>query len=495
MNLSLIELDSVELDLELVGLVPFRYLYKYRAIPLLSDGMYVVVAFDNPTDMLAIDALQRGLHGKIIKPIRGTSRQIDRLLLKSKMLLDTDSLVKQIRIDLNSDIGDRRVEESSAVMELIELILKNSIDARASDIHIEASIEGCIVRGRVDGMLFENFMFAKDIFYPLVSRIKLLSNMDIAQRRIPQDGRFSMNVDGRGFDFRASTLPTVLGESIAIRVLDKNRMMIALEDAGMNRENFNTFTKMIAKPHGIVLVTGPTGSGKTTTLYGAINAIDDSKDKIVTVEDPVEYQLDGIQQVQAGRSSGLEFATLLRSILRQDPDKIMIGEIRDIDTLNIAIQASLTGHLVLSTLHTNGAIETVSRMRDMGAENYLISGALVAVQAQRLVRKICTDCKTEVEISSKILKEIKEHLPSQYQFFKGDGCEKCQYSGYLGREMISEVLVVSSKIANMIAKDSSIKKIEKQALKEGFRSIFSDGISRACNGVTSVDEVFRVAKL
>ncbi len=495
MNLSLADLEGVELDLELVGLVPYGHLYKYRAVPLLSDGTYVVVAFDNPVDMLAIDALQRVLHGKIIKPIKVTSQQIDRLLLKSKILLDTNSLVNQIRIDVNSNTGNRNIEESSAVMELIELILENSIQARASDIHIEASQDGCIVRSRVDGMLFEKFIFTKDIFYPLVSRIKLLANMDIAQRRMPQDGRFSLTVNGGEFDFRTSTLPTVLGESVVIRVLDKNRMMIPLEDAGMNMANFHTFKKMISKPHGIVLVTGPTGSGKTTTLYGAINAIDDSKDKIVTVEDPVEYQLDGIQQVQVGRSTGLEFSTLLRSILRQDPDKIMIGEIRDIDTLNIAIQASLTGHLVLSTLHTNGAIETVSRMRDMGAENYLISGALIAVQAQRLVRRICPECKRKVDISDKIIKEISEHLPSKYQFFKGAGCEKCQYSGYLGREMISEVLVVSSKIANMIAKDSSVKKIERQATKEGFRSIFSDGISRACNGVTSVDEVFRVAKL
>jgi len=495
MSLSQINLDDIDLDLELIRSVPFRYLHKYRAVPLLINDVYMVIALENPADMLTIDALQRVLHEKIIKPLRATSQQIDRLLKKSKMLLDTESLVNQIRIDVNSDIKVKKVEESSAVMELIELILKSSIELRASDIHIEANMKGCVVRVRVDGMLFEKFLFQRDIFYPLVSRIKLLANMDIAQRRVPQDGRFSMSIDNREFDFRASTLPTVLGESVVVRVLDKNRMMIALEDAGMSEENFKIFRRVIEKPHGIVLVTGPTGSGKTTTLYGAINAIYNSREKIVTVEDPVEYQLEGIQQVQAGRSSGLEFATLLRSILRQDPDKIMIGEIRDIDTLNIAIQASLTGHLVLSTLHTNGAIEAVSRMRDMGAENYLISGALVAVQAQRLVRKICPDCKEEVKISSKVLKEIREYLPEQYQFFRGSGCTRCQYSGYLGREMISEVLVISDKIANIIAKGLSSKKIAKQAHKEGFVSIFADGIARACNGTTSVDEVFRVAKL
>jgi general secretion pathway protein E len=271
--------------------------------------------------------------------------------------------------------------------------------------------------------------------------------------------------------------------------------MIRLEDAGMSKFCYDRFSEAIKVPYGIVLVTGPTGSGKTTTLYGALNAIKDVKDKIITVEDPVEYQMSGLQQVQVRPNVGLSFAAALKSILRQDPDKIMIGEIRDQETLRIAIQAALTGHLVLSTLHTNDAISAVTRILDMGIEEYLVSGALVAIQAQRLVRKICTHCKRETALPERLMKDIRQYLPENPTFYKGEGCKECGMSGYKGREMISEVLTISETFSRMIARNASKEEMTKQAIEEGFISMFEDGVHKALEGKTTIEEIYRVARL
>jgi general secretion pathway protein E len=271
--------------------------------------------------------------------------------------------------------------------------------------------------------------------------------------------------------------------------------MIRLEEAGMSRFCYDRFSEAIKVPYGIVLVTGPTGSGKTTTLYGALNAIKDVKDKIITVEDPVEYQMSGLQQVQVKPEVGLSFASALKSILRQDPDKIMIGEIRDQETLRIAIQAALTGHLVLSTLHTNDAISAVTRILDMGIEEYLVSGALVAIQAQRLVRKICQHCKKQTVLPETLLKDVKQYLPENPTFYVGEGCKECGHSGYSGREMISEVLTVSETLSRMIARNASKEELTKQALEEGFITMFEDGVNKALEGKTTIEEIYRVARL
>jgi general secretion pathway protein E len=324
--------------------------------------------------------------------------------------------------------------------------------------------------------------------------MKLMSNLDIAEKRKPQDGRFSALVAGQEFDFRVSTLPTMHGESIVMRILDKSKVMIRLEDSGMSKENYEKISRGIAVPFGIVLVTGPTGSGKTTTLYGALNAIRDPRDKIITVEDPVEYQMNGIQQVQVRADVGLSFADALRSILRQDPDKIMIGEIRDQETLRIAIQAALTGHLVLSTLHTNDAVSAINRILDMGIETYLVSGAVVAIQAQRLVRKLCVHCKMETVLDGRLLSEIQDFVPENAVFYTGEGCKECNLTGYSGREMISEVLTISDTLSRMIAAGASKEEMIVQADKEGFVNMFEDGISKALAGHTTVEEIYRVAK-
>jgi len=402
-------------------------------------------------------------------------------------------LIGEIRKEITSSAAENP-QESSGILKLIEIILKTSILARASDIHIEPTENNCIVRSRIDGMLTETFIFDKDIYPPLASRMKLLSNMDIAEKRKPQDGRFSATILGREYDFRISALPTINGESIVIRILDKSKVMIKIEDLGMQPATYAKFAQAMRTPYGIIFVTGPTGSGKTTTLYAALNAIKSVQSKIITVEDPVEYQLNLTQQVQVNEKANLTFASALRSILRQDPDIIMIGEVRDTETLRIAVQAALTGHLVFSTLHTNDAISAVTRVVDMGIEPYLISGSLIAIEAQRLVRKLCPYCKTKYTLPKTALDEIQAMLPEDYQFYKHNGCEKCSQTGYLGREMISEILPISEKISSMIAQGASKSEIKEQAIKEGFCDMYQDGITRAAKGITSLDEIARVAK-
>ena len=496
LNIEYVDLSNKEIDSSLLDKIPTSLLLRNRAIAIEEDDLYVLVVFADPFDLAAQDAINRFFPKKIVKIGLSQASDIKDKLIQIETYESLKSYVEEIKEDLKSSI-DNEDDESPAVLKLIDLILKSSIVAGASDIHIEVTEKNCIVRDRIDGMLQQRFIFDKIVFAPLASRVKLLSNLDIAERRKPQDGRFSATVMDKEFDFRVSTLPTLIGESIVMRILDKSKTLITLEDMGMNDESYNKFKEGISTPYGIVLVTGPTGSGKTTTLYASLNAIKSVKDKIITVEDPVEYQMNGIQQVQVNNSAGLTFASALRSILRQDPDKIMIGEIRDTETLRIAIQAAMTGHLVLSTLHTNDAISAIYRMVDMGIESYLVSGSLVAIQAQRLVRKICPNCKEKVTIGGSILAEIKEYIPEgrEIQFYKGKGCKQCYNIGYKGREMISEVLTISNEMARMIASEATKEELEKQAKSEGFVSMFEDGIEKALDGKTTVDEIFRVARL
>jgi len=496
LNIEYVDLDNKEIDSSLFDKIPTSILLKNKVIVTDVDDIYVHVVFADPLDMAAQDAITRFFPKQILKKSIASYTSIKNKLLQIETYESLKNYVEDIKKDLlTSGKGDE--DESPAVLKLIELILKSSILARASDIHIEVTEKNCIVRDRIDGMLQQRFIFDKIVFGPLSSRLKLLSNLDIAEKRKPQDGRFSASIVDKEYDFRVSTLPTLIGESIVLRILDKTKALITLEEMGMNDNNYDTFNNAIKAPYGIVLVTGPTGSGKTTTLYGALNAIKSVQDKIITVEDPVEYQMNGIQQVQVNNAADLTFASALRSILRQDPDKIMIGEIRDAETLRIAIQAALTGHLVLSTLHTNDSIAAVTRILDMGIESYLVSGALVAIQAQRLVRKICSYCKTTTVLTGKIMEDVREYLPKQesYTFYKGEGCKECQHSGYFGREMISEVLPISEKMSRMIAVGASKEEMTKQAQEEGFINMFQDGVEKALAGKTTIDEILRVARL
>ena len=489
------DLDDIDIDYRISEKLSTAQLKTYSAIPVKEDEISVYVAFKNPFDVIAQDKVQNLFNRKLLKVACADPVQIEKYINKVALNESIKDVVAEIRRELSSSASQGQNTENSGILKLIEIILKTSIQSRASDIHIEPTETNCIVRSRIDGMLSETFIFDKDIYPPMVSRMKLLSNMDIAERRRPQDGRFSAQILDKEYDFRISTLPILNGESIVLRILDKSKVIINLEDLGMHPDNFAKFKKSMKAPYGIILVTGPTGSGKTTTLYGALNDIKSVKTKIITVEDPVEYQLNMIQQVHVNEKAGLTFVSALRSILRQDPDVIMIGEIRDQETLRIAIQAALTGHLVFSTLHTNDAISALPRMIDMGIEPYLVSGALVCIEAQRLVRKLCPHCKQKITLSQKAFDEVKKFVPENYQFYKSVGCPQCSQTGYLGREMISEILPISDHIASMVANGASKDELKSVACEEGFIDMFHDGVIRAANGITTLEEVYRVAKI
>ena len=494
LDLTFIDLDSIDMDYNLTSKVPLAQLQKFNAIPVSIDDMYITIAFNDPLNIDAQESIQRLFPKKLVRTALSTKKQISSYLHKIALKDSVKDLVKKIKDELNSISSIEEQQEASSILLLIDVILKTCINNRGSDIHVEPTEKNCVVRARVDGKLIETFIFEKEIYPPLASRLKLLANLDIAEKRKPQDGRFSTTVGSREFDFRISTLPILYGESIVMRILDKEKALVRLEDAGMDSVSYQKLLKGLQAPYGIILVTGPTGSGKTTTLYGALNELRNVEDKVITVEDPVEYRMNLIQQVQVNAKVGLSFAAALRSILRQDPDKIMIGEIRDQETLEIAIKAALTGHMVISTLHTNDSISAIPRMADMGIEHYLISGALVAIQAQRLIRKICKHCKVEEQLSATVLEEINGIIPEGAKFYKGSGCKECGGSGYLGREMICEVLTITDEISTLIAKGAGKDAMLAQAKKDGFIDIFQNGIQKALDGITSIEEILKVAK-
>ena len=486
-------LDESSIDYNLARKIPSAQLKHLGALPLKEDEVNVYVAFRDLFDVEIQEQIANIFNRKILKVVVCDTTKLDKVLSKMELNESVSSLIAQIRQEISSTSTDDG-GESSGILRLIETILKTAISNRASDIHIESSEKNCIVRCRIDGMLAEIFVFDKDIYPPLVSRLKMLSNLDIAEHRKPQDGRFSVQVLGRDYDFRISTLPIIHGESVVMRILDKSKAIIKLSELGMLEDNLAKFSRLTRTPYGMILVTGPTGSGKTTTLYAALNDIKSVEKKMITVEDPVEYQMDMIQQVHVNEKAGLTFASSLRSILRQDPDIVMIGEIRDQETLRIAIQAALTGHLVFSTLHTNDAISAVARVVEMGIEPYLVSGSLIGVEAQRLVRKLCPHCKQKITLTPMQLEHIIHLIPDDFTFYAPVGCEKCSQTGYLGREMISEILPISDKISSLIAKNATKEELTSTALAEGFKDFFTDGIRRAAMGITSIPEVYRVAK-
>jgi general secretion pathway protein E len=399
---------------------------------------------------------------------------------------------------LDADL--RELAESAPVVEFVNNLLSQAIDRNASDVHIEPEEQQFYVRYRVDGVLQEHLHQPKERFPAVASRIKLIAGLDIAERRLPQDGRLNTRVSGQALDIRVSTLPGVHGESIVMRLLPKERETARLAQLGMAPDHLDLFQSWIHEPHGIILVTGPTGSGKSTTLYAALDAVNDRTQKIITVEDPVEYQLKGITQVQAHADIGYTFAQALRSILRQDPDIVMIGEVRDLETAEIAVQASLTGHLVLSTLHTNDAVSAFTRLIDMGVEPFLVATAVRAVQAQRLVRKLCIHCATPSEPPDDIAVQIRTILPAAYRDLKANwrsaaGCEHCGYSGYRGRVGIYEMVYITPDMQKSVLERASANELRRYAAAEGFRTLRQDGWIKAYQGVTSLEEVMRVTEM
>jgi type II secretion system protein E len=385
--------------------------------------------------------------------------------------------------------------EEAPIVKLVNTLILRAILERASDVHIEPTDSGIRVRYRVDGIMYDVSSAPIQLHSAVVTRIKVMSNLDIAESRVPQDGRFELKTEGKDVDVRVSSYPSIYGESIVMRLLDKGSVLFGLEELGFSKENLAKFEEIIKRPYGVILVTGPTGSGKTTTLYATLNHIVSPEKNIITIEDPVEYELKGIRQSQINPKAGLEFANALRSIIRQDPDVILVGEIRDIETAHIAVQAALTGHLVFSTLHTNDAAGTLSRLVDMKIEPFLTASSVAAAIAQRLIRTICSRCKTPFAPSKEALVKIGLDPGKEYQLFYGKGCKHCRNSGYKGRMGIFEILVMDDKIRDLILRNASSAEIKQAAVKAGMKTLRDDGLQKVLEGKTTIDEVLRVTAL
>ncbi len=498
---------SHQLKIDFVGLygekIDFQALSRYsisllvaaKAIPFKEDEDYVYIATSDPLSFDALEALERSIAAKPIKVYLSLAEDINHIFQRLEIIKKTQTIAAEVKKEINNEGAKGAEGEASAVMQLITLIIKDAILRRASDLHIEPEVQSMSVRTRVDGILQETFVFDLDIYTALSSRIKLLGNLDISERRKAQDGRFSLEVAGGKYDFRLSTTPTLFGESIVMRILDQQKILLRLEELGFEDRNLELFGEIIRSPFGIVLITGPTGSGKTTTLYAALNEVKSIENKVLTIEDPIEYQLPLVQQGQVNERVGFGFLEALKSFLRQDPDIILVGEIRDYETLNSAAQASLTGHLVFSTLHTNDAPSAIGRMAQMGLQSYLIADSLVGIVAQRLVRKICPECKQEIKPHKSLLRKVERWITDESKFYAGKGCPKCNSTGYSGRLLISEILVVSETIAKMVSEESSKYEIARYAQEhEGFEPMIVDGLSKVLRGITTLDEVLRVTK-
>ena len=484
-----VDLYGEDIDYDLMASFPVTVLKQKKIIPYKQDEDFIYVATADPLDYDALESIGR-FSPKPLKIFIALRKDIEVILKRLDIVISTKELVKKVKLELQRGGG----ETTSAIDELTDLILQTAISQRATDVHIEPLKYNFTIRGRVDGVLREIFSFEKDIYPSLMSKIKLLSNLDISEKRRPQDGRFSKIYNDHVYDFRVATAPTLHGEGAVLRILDQQKVLLRLAELGMSEYNLKRFEFLIHSPYGVVFVTGPTGSGKTTTLYAALNDIKGVDKKIITIEDPVEYEMPLIQQIPVNPKIDLGFAPILRSILRQDPDIIMIGEVRDEETLKAAIQAALTGHLVLATLHTNDSISSITRMEQMGAEPYMIADSLQGAVSQRLIRRICPYCKTEYYPLQEELDKIKPYLKEDITFYKGKGCSHCEFTGYMGREMISEVFIVNEYISHLIAEGKDKIEILKVAKEYGFVSMLEDGISKLKEGITTIEEVLRVVK-
>lgn len=496
-----IELSNYIIDPKIIELVPEAIARKYGVIPVLKIGSRLTCAMTDPWNIFAIDEI-RTATGLTVEPAVATDAEIKKALnehygAKGSM----EDLIKSIdeeKLGISDKEPDLKklqgIVEEPLVIKLVNLIIMKAIKEGASDIHIEPEESELKVRIRVDGILRAIDSPPKHLQSAIISRVKIMANLDIAERRLPQDGRFSIKMEGKEIDVRTSCLPTIYGENVVLRLLDASSALLGLDQLGFSKGMLPSWNKLITRPHGILLVTGPTGSGKTTTLYASLSKINTVEKNIITVEDPVEYKLPGIRQIQVETKIKLTFANGLRSILRQDPDIIMVGEIRDLETTEIAIQAALTGHLVFSTLHTNDAPGAVTRLIDMGLEPFLASSSLIGVLAQRLVRKICPDCKEKYTPSKEALADIGLSGEDKLEFYRGKGCDKCMSTGYKGRISIYELMIPDDRIRNAIVAKVSSDDIRKLSVNSGMVTLMQDGIDKIKHGITTVEEVLRVTR-
>jgi type IV pilus assembly protein PilB len=490
------------LDPDAVRLLPRQFAERLGVIALFRVRDELTVVSDDPLDLDKIDRIERAT-GLTVRPAFAFKVAIERMMRRAyeedfhvdAVTADLDDAAVELRADAaDMDVASvHQLVEGSPVINLVNYLVLQAVRKSASDIHIEPGRKFATVRYRVDGQLVEVLRPRRDIYPAIVSRVKVMSKMDIAEHRVPQDGRCQVVADGKEVDLRISTLPTVLGEKVVMRVLDKQRLTFNLDELGMPQPVLTVVKDLLRKPYGLVLVTGPTGSGKTTTLYSALELIKSVHRNIVTVEDPVEYQIELVNQVQIESVRGVSFAGALRSILRQDPDVIMVGEIRDPETAQVAVQAALTGHLVLSTLHTNDSAGAVLRLMDMGVESYKLAAALVGVVAQRLVRTICPHCRTTYYPSAEYLEALHYQGDKRRSFSRGEGCRECFDTGFQGRIGIYEVLPSDADLRRLIARDPAIESIRKWLTQHGHQTLLEGGLQLAEREETSLEEVARVA--
>ena len=508
-----IDLDNYDIDTRVLKSVSERLARKYKFLPLFKIANNLTIAILNPRNLFGIDEIRDMLdcdievtvsaEDQILKALdryygsTGKTEDlmeiVDELVLSEFGDLDEDVEVERVK-EVNLEAVSEEMLEKAPVVKLLNTIIHRAIREGVSDIHIQQEEDTMIVRYRLDGVLYQAATLPKNLRTTLVSRIKVLSGMNIAESRAPQDGRFKVKSEGYEYDFRVSTMPTVYGESVVMRVLDKRTASMKLEQLGFSENSLGIYQSLIEKPNGIILMTGPTGSGKTTTLYASLNKINSPEINIITVEDPVEYRLRYIRQTQVNVKAGITFASAIRAILRQDPDVVMIGEMRDRETAEIAVQAAMTGHLVFSTLHTNDSPGAVSRLIDMGVEPFLIASSVIGVVAQRLIRANCKHCTENYVPNEKLLNRVGLQDQSDITFSKGKGCDYCRNSGYKGRVGIYEILVMDNTIRDLIINRETPHVIAKVAKEtQSFKTLVDDGVDKAKNGLTSVEEVLTVA--
>ncbi len=508
-GLDFVELKEIEIPSSIVELVPESLARENVVMPLAQENGAIKVIMHDPLDFETLDKLRFVLNREIgvaLAPKEAIVEAINRYYGSSSSETESvDSMLQEFTdtaIDYADDGGGAKsgsgtnvMEEGDApVIKLVHLIIQEAVNMRASDIHIEPFADRVRIRYRIDGVCMERDSPPRRLLGPIVSRIKIMGQIDIAEKRRPQDGRIKIFVANKDIDLRVSILPTNHGQSVVMRILDRENIKVGLRDLGFGEEDWKRFSALIKRPNGILLVTGPTGSGKTTTLYASLNELNRPDTKIITAEDPVEYYLPGVNQCEVKAKIGMTFARIIRAMLRQNPNILLVGEIRDEETANTAIQASLTGHLVFSTLHTNDAPSAVTRLIDIGVQPFLVASSIIGIMAQRLVRKVCPKCRVKYEPSPVLLQSIgvRPELAKKANFMKGKGCSHCGKSGYRGRMGIYELMAMTSQVRELTFKGESTASIRKLARKQGMRTLFEDGMVKAIKGLTTIDEVLRI---
>ena len=498
-GIEFVDLASVTIDPAAAALVPDQLARRYAALPIGFEDDKLVIAMADPGNVLAVDDI-RAISGRDVITKVATRTDVENALGRLQGLDDSVTDLAELAAD-GVETEDLNAVEAAAeeapVIKLVNTLITRAAADRASDIHIEPTDKELRIRYRIDGVLHELMRTPRSISRAVVSRLKIMSDIDIAERRRPQDGRISLRVSGRQIDLRVSTLPTIYGEKVVMRILDNSTATLNLTDLGFLPDTLERFAESYEKPYGTILVTGPTGSGKSTTLYATLNVLNRPEVNIVTVEDPVEYRLTGINQVQVNKKAGLDFAAALRSFLRQDPDVMLVGEIRDLETAQIAIESALTGHMVLSTLHTNDAPSSISRLTEMGLEPFLVGSAVDAILAQRLARRLCTTCKVPYEPTLEALRTagwdlegMGSEMPTLY---RAEGCSSCSGTGYKGRLALHELMTVTEEIERLTVEHAPTDTIAKMAVSQGMRTLRDDGLAKVGQGLTSIEEIFRVA--